>query len=458
MSEVLQAAFSHMEATGSLITVGPQSSVDHGYGGDMWSPIHAALGEVPSDLSFGLIERAVAERVVERQDLDWKEILPTLNPDTKDEFAKDVAAMANGQGGLLVYGVAEQRGTGAALRVEPVSTVESVRRQLSALAYSRIRPVVSGLAMYALDAPDSDGSGVLVVAVPASVEAPHALEQDDRLRFPYRSGPETQWMRESDVERAYRQRFAGRTERERALAEAVTDVADRLDMSQGVWFVAVATLLEAPSLGETRPTQQDARRIFDNALAVSQRLNERMIGQPGQSIIHQLSSSALNPRRSYQRWEARTAATEAHAALSRFVHAEVNDHGGITLAHALSAFGNPVVPNVHNIPLRSVTACCADTFALVDTLARERGSGSRYAVRIELVKREQSYEMAVIAAERVGPSVTSAAGLARGSWAIKRARPVVTEVDLPQPDEALDSLSADIALDVLNQFGVDRLS
>ncbi|MEW2290809.1 ATP-binding protein [Streptomyces sp. NPDC047841] len=49
---------------------------------------------------------AAADRLAESDDLDWKEQLPQpLREGRWDELTKDVAAMANTRGGLIIFGV-----------------------------------------------------------------------------------------------------------------------------------------------------------------------------------------------------------------------------------------------------------------------------------------------------------------------------------------------------------------
>jgi hypothetical protein len=72
-----------------------------------------------------------------------------------------------------------------------------VRHRICAGAASRIRPVV-GLDFAAFAGPDGD---VLVLSIPPSLDAPHFIGQQNRLAVAFRSGPETLWMQERDIER-----------------------------------------------------------------------------------------------------------------------------------------------------------------------------------------------------------------------------------------------------------------
>ena len=72
-----------------------------------WTPIHLALGAPRGALTFELIERAVAAQVPESESLEWKALLRT-DENARQELAKDLAALANTAGGVLVIGVGEE--------------------------------------------------------------------------------------------------------------------------------------------------------------------------------------------------------------------------------------------------------------------------------------------------------------------------------------------------------------
>jgi hypothetical protein len=110
-----------------------------------WTPLHAILGEHSENLDYALIERACIEGVHERADLDWKIQLPLTAPKSdrelwtrqRLELAKDIAAMANSGGGMIIFGVAETStaGTSAADTIQPVGPVtEDTTRNIRRVA------------------------------------------------------------------------------------------------------------------------------------------------------------------------------------------------------------------------------------------------------------------------------------------------------------------------------------
>ncbi|MGC4153665.1 MAG: ATP-binding protein [Propionicimonas sp.] len=70
-----------------------------------YTPVHRLLGAPAGPLTSSLLDDAVTAQLPEARDLDWKRPLPK-SPGSSD-FPKDVAAMANSGGGMIVYGVTE---------------------------------------------------------------------------------------------------------------------------------------------------------------------------------------------------------------------------------------------------------------------------------------------------------------------------------------------------------------
>ena len=74
-----------------------------------FTALHRALGVAPGPLTDELLDAAVSSGVVETNDLDWKSELPPAKGLSQTDFPKDVAAMANSGGGVIVFGVRESQ-------------------------------------------------------------------------------------------------------------------------------------------------------------------------------------------------------------------------------------------------------------------------------------------------------------------------------------------------------------
>lgn len=227
----------------------------------MYTPIHRALDLEPGDLTYEMLEHAVQQGIRESEDLDWKQVPPPqAGKPWQEEFAKDVAAMANSGGGWIVYGVEDSRTTSAAVRLHPFSAVDDgLERQLRGSAHSRVQPPVRGVRFYPVTKPGSSTEGVLAMQVLPSGDVPHLLPVHDGFRAPFRYGPKTEWMGERAIELAYRERFRSRTSLEerlqRVFAERMRPVQQHMNtlgVRANAIFVAVAVPSE-PRTGAQPP-------------------------------------------------------------------------------------------------------------------------------------------------------------------------------------------------------------
>ncbi|MEW1913631.1 ATP-binding protein [Kitasatospora sp. NPDC085895] len=212
-----------------------------------WTRVHQELGIAPGPLTYKHIERATHEIVGERDDLDWKRDLPKrAEPGEWNEFSKDVAAMANTRGGLLVYGVRDDR---EIIGVDPDAVqMENLFKWLRA----NTQPFVAGVNAYTLTSDDGSTS-VLVVDVPASAMAPHFVlggtQRERELRtfaVPFRYSDHTGWLAEHEIDRAYRDRFARQEATDQALGRHLDRVREVV-MTDGVPSIAWLITVSRPS-------------------------------------------------------------------------------------------------------------------------------------------------------------------------------------------------------------------
>lgn len=200
--------------------------------------LEALLGVAVDALDLAALERAVQLAISEGADLDWKRELYSIDEKGRAELAKDVAALANAAGGVIVLGVAERNGRADALTPVPLS--DSEQRRMREIVAERVRPFVAGLDIRQVES-GQEGIGFYVIGVPLSADAPHAARVKHSLGYPVRNEETTRWLSESEVAVRYRDRFAART----VLAGRVHDVheqaASRLQRRLRAW-VTVAVV------------------------------------------------------------------------------------------------------------------------------------------------------------------------------------------------------------------------
>jgi hypothetical protein len=168
----------------------------------LFTALHRHLGESPGAITDAMLDAAVLAELAEAHDLDWKSALPPASKLNETDFPKDVAAMANSGGGVIVYGVTEKdkKATG---RNDTGNLTEIHERTLRAAAYSAISPPVVGLV---IERVGEVGNQAVAIVVPDSHDGPHLIFRDKYFGAPLRNDADTEWMQERQIEASYRAR------------------------------------------------------------------------------------------------------------------------------------------------------------------------------------------------------------------------------------------------------------
>ncbi|MFE0699225.1 helix-turn-helix domain-containing protein [Streptomyces sp. NPDC058872] len=203
------------------------------------------------DVSHAQVAALVDNQVTEHYDLDFKRGLYGNKDSEKRDLAGDVAAMANTAGGVIVLGVDED---------DQARACGAPEVNLSDDEVGRIRQIVSSLVsplptfdILPIASPEQDDRGFLLIAVPRSSNAPHAVLVNNALRFPRRNGTTTTYLSEPEVATAYRNRFTGMQSRLDEAARYEADLLQRLNPSSTTF--AVVTLVPDVAGGFTLDTK-----------------------------------------------------------------------------------------------------------------------------------------------------------------------------------------------------------
>jgi hypothetical protein len=253
--------------------------------------VEAILGAPIDQLTVEHINAAVKAGVEESLDLDFKKDHYPKGNDGNDELAKDVAAFANHVGGLIVIGVREQD-----LRAVELTRVELANEpggRYEQILLRRITPFVRDVTIRVLESTDQPGQGIVLIAVPRSLLAPHAVfrEKDDlhRMSWPVRSGTVTRYLDETELADFYRTRFAGTAAQSAGLDRVQAEGRLRLGSaeSQPVWL-AISLVPALP--GDVRPTDR-----VDRARGVTEQWD---VNNPGRSKGSLTGSPSGHPSQS----------------------------------------------------------------------------------------------------------------------------------------------------------------
>lgn len=91
----------------------------------------------------------------------------------KAEIAKDVSAFANADGGVIIYGLNEDRNTHKAVGLSFVGTSKYSKEWLENVIHSNIHRKIDDLRIHKIDNPQNSNESIYVVKIPRSPNAPH---------------------------------------------------------------------------------------------------------------------------------------------------------------------------------------------------------------------------------------------------------------------------------------------
>jgi Putative DNA-binding domain len=238
---------------------------------------------VPLDhLVASHLEALVTSGTQESFDLDYKRDLYGGGDSDRRKLAGDVAALANTAGGVIVLGIDEDdqaRAIDAPGVVVTDAEISRIRQVVAALVAPvpmfDVLPVLKDIGeSAAVDGDSSSSVGFIVIAVPRSSYAPHAVLVNDALRFPKRNGSTTRYLSEPELAAAYRDRFAGGEIQIRRTEEIEHDALARLDTSDLPWVVVSLV----PDLPGDFTISQKAYRQFQ------QEIIQTRVGPFGSSV------------------------------------------------------------------------------------------------------------------------------------------------------------------------------
>ncbi|MEV4058412.1 ATP-binding protein [Amycolatopsis sp. NPDC049688] len=417
----------------------------------MWSRIHAELGLLPSELTHDMVVRAVEQQLRENDDLDWKQALPV--PERRQEFAKDVAAMANTRGGLIVFGVTEkdERATG----FRAAANGERERQMLRAATARWIRPMVNGITMDPLNDEQGDRP-LLVVSVLASPDAPHVLGEKNEMGIPFRDGSDTLWMSEHQLERAYRDRFARRTSDAATLQALLDHTYQQVDQSSDkAWLIVVARPTSPTPPNVSTPSSSDVATVLYEAMSAGQEIQTRTTDS---GVLHSLPHAAIHdPGTGLRRWVVRARRSAGPAAMEDGLQVELHHDGSTVMAVSTDGWGVGHAEGLDGstlLPVRLVETALADAIALATTRSRHLGNLGILQVRAEVRQPSAGLRADFVAAVEHGNRTGQ---LVSGSRIIRQVVPVEAEVRADADISELRVTTRQLAQDLLHQFGVQHV-
>lgn len=403
----------------------------------MFTPLHRSLGLPPSGLTDEILDQAIRAGVSESDDLDWKSDLPPQSGLAQTDVPKDIAAMANSGGGMIVYGVTEKQ-KAATGRKDIGDFTEDHERTFRRVAVTGITPPVFGLEILRLG---EDPCAVAVI-VPASVDGPHLIFRGEYFGAPIRNHADTEWMKERQIETMYRARFDERRRSSEAVDLLYAEQAAGKDTAKRAWVIAVAhPRIPGPLV---RLRRDEARTIFQQAEKVS-------LSYSSNKAIHPLGSiDRLNPRPGLRRWVGPNNAT-SDSSRWREAWASAHHDGSITLAAVVG--GHRKSSGAHfggwEVEAQAVEAAVADFTALIRATATVLHHGE-YDVSVGLAWTGEEH-LKLLTVDGMGFTYDGV------STPLTHYSPVRSTIDAAASDVAFHQQVHELAQDCVNQGGITHL-
>jgi hypothetical protein len=404
----------------------------------LFTSLHRALGVDPGPLTDEMLDAAVAAGVRETDELDWKSELPPAKGLSETDFPKDVAAMANGAGGVIIFGVDEKQ-KAATGRVDIGEFDEAYERSLRSVAITAISPPVFGMNVLRLG---SRGGRAVVVEVPASADGPHLIYRNHYFGAPLRNDSDTVWMKERQIEAMYRARFEERRHATEALDLLFAEASIGRNVGERAWLVGVGHP-RVPRVGD-RLTRDDARGVLER----SEKLALQLAGRGG---IHPLENvDRLNPRPGLRRWNFVNLELGEESAW-RESWISIHHDGSSTLAAAIGGHRKSRDGYFDGWQIESAAVECAtaDLMALIRATA-EATNNDEYDIRIGI---EWAGEQAltILTKDNMGFTYDGV------STPLHRYTPVETTINAREPESDFLEHVHGLAEDCLNQGGISNL-
>lgn len=416
----------------------------------MFTPIHRALGLEPGNLTLELIEKAIESGLEETADFDMKRVVPNLKEDkSKQEIAKDIAAMANSGGGWIIYGVGEGA-SDIAGSIHPCEWTATEEQQMFTIARTKIDPPVEGIEFSKIPCGENPDEGYIVLMhIPDSADTPHfARKGDDAFRAPRRNGPYTVFMTERDIERGFRERSQRGVEQEKTLQGYFEQAADALNPEQGLFLAIAAVPVTFRASAELIPEAVIAGYKEQFSIPGLKRLDLTEIG-----IKISWNKYPVHIR-NFRKWIIRNKSIES-TAYSKKLH----DDGSLECSYQFMLDSETREDDLY-YPVGAPSRCRSidieealiDFISLLRAHAQERQTYGGFYIRAALVGSAEN-PIIIQAMLSDGFTIDSRKNLEP----IKRFQPVSIFIDPLAPIEYILPPLRTLALDIVNQGGIQNL-
>jgi hypothetical protein len=183
------------------------------------------ISKPPESWTEADLRQLCIDRVPEHQRLDYKEELKLEPPRERRELLKDITSLANSNGGVLIYGIREDKHSdlghiaGSLQPIQDASLLDKANR----IIRSSVSPTVECYLHLILA---SQGGFYIVAHVPQSHSRPHAITLGNRLDWYIRRNQDNFPMTEPEIRDMYSQSVSAQETLIKRYKELYKDVAN----------------------------------------------------------------------------------------------------------------------------------------------------------------------------------------------------------------------------------------
>lgn len=167
------------------------------------------LGKPLKDITPKDIFYHIENQVLESITLDYKRGLPGNSDNDKKEFLADISSFVNTSGGVIIYGIEEEkdeqgRNTGIPKGVTGLGSinVDQEKQRLEAIIREGLDPRLNNIDIQHLEI---NGKIILMIGLPRSLFAPHMVSYKKSGKFFYRTNSGKQQMDSREIKQAFLQ-------------------------------------------------------------------------------------------------------------------------------------------------------------------------------------------------------------------------------------------------------------
>lgn len=261
-----------------------------------------ASGSYDSKELEASIRALVARQESESQHLEFKAAYPEKEKKDNDnfEFAKLVASIVNGGGGVIIYGIRE--GTGSlkdrATEIVPLPLTAKAK-SLSEIVNTRIEPRLQTISFASVPIED-EAAGLLLVEIAPSARVPHALidKVTGAVTYWKRAHTEKYPMAESEVERMYSERWEAARIATTTIDQLRTRVlkhSETLEFPR-IWIAAVPL---SSRLRILRPVHESKQALLEISARLMSLVDMTILGHDAKIRLGRIGLSSGWPPRGY---------------------------------------------------------------------------------------------------------------------------------------------------------------